>query len=330
MASVEKIAITGAAGFIGRALTERFVGEGAEVVGIDVNPNGEQVVTAVGGQWVSGSTVDAQTMLKALEGATAVVHTAAIVSDFGRMEDFIEVNVRGTRNVLDAAEANGIESVVHVSSVASWGYDFSRSPRDESFPRRQGVPYVDTKAASDEMAIRRGAAVVRPGDVYGPRSTPWTIRPVEALKEKSFFLPNGGQGLMTPVFVDDLVDLILLALRNPAASGRAVTGFAGAPVTTSQFFDYYAHLLGMTKTPTLPTPVAAAGVLGMIGLSKLRRREPELSLNALTFINRKETYETDLAHSLLGWQPKVSLDDGMAITAEWLHEVGLLETASAP
>ena len=330
MAKPEKTAITGAAGFIGRAVAERLVGEGVEVVGLDVNPNGEELVTSVGGQWVQASTVEAEAMREAFQGATGVVHTAAIVSDFGRMEDFVDVNVRGTRNVLDAAEAHGINSVVHLSSVASWGYDFTRSPRDESFPRRQGVPYVDTKAASDEMAIRRGAAVVRPGDVYGPRSTPWTIRPVEALKEKAFFLPSGGQGLMTPVFVDDLVDLILLALRNPSARGRAVTGFAGAPVTTSEFFDYYAHLLGMAKTPTLPTPVAAAGVLGMIGLSKLRRREPELSLNALTFINRKETYETDLAHSLLGWQPKVSLDEGMAITAEWLREAGLLETASAP
>jgi nucleoside-diphosphate-sugar epimerase len=329
MARTRRIVITGAAGFIGRAATERLVGEGAEVVGLDLWPSGKETVTSAGGEWFQGSTTNRQELDEAFRGATGVIHTAALVSDFGTMEEFIEVNVRGTRNVLDAAEASGVASVVHVSSVASWGYDFTRSPKDESFTRRQGVPYVDTKAASDDMALRRGAAVVRPGDVYGPRSVPWTIRPIEAMQKGSFVLPGGGKGLMTPVYVDDLVDLVLRALAAPEAAGRAVTGFAGEPVTASDFFDYYARMLGKSATPTAPLPIATAGIVALAALARLRGRQPEISTTAITFISRKESYATELAETLLGWKPQVSLDQGMQLTAEWLRSSGLLNATPA-
>ncbi len=318
-----------AAGFIGRAATERLVAEGAEVVGLDVSPSGESAVTAAGGEWVQASTTDRDALDRALVGATGVIHTAAIVSDFGQMDEFIEVNVRGTRNVLDAAEKAGVGRVVHLSSVASWGYDFIRSPKDSSFTRRQGVPYVDTKAASDDMALRRGAAVVRPGDVYGPGSVPWTIRPVEALMNGAFVLPDGGKGLITPVYVDDLVDLVMRALDAPEAAGRAVTGFAGPPVTSAEFFGYYARLLGKDKTPTVPKPLAVLGILGMGGLARLRGKQPELSTTSLTFITRQQTYETELARTLLGWTPQVDLAEGMQLTAEWLRSTGRLPSTSA-
>ncbi len=319
--------ITGAAGFIGLATAKRLIAEGAEVVGVDLNPAGREIVESAGAEWVQASTTDSAALASAFSGATGVVHTAAIVSDFGQMPEFIEVNVKGTRNVLDAAEQCGASSVVHLSSVASWGYDFTRSPKDESFPRRQGVPYVDTKAASDEMALRRGAAVVRPGDVYGPRSDPWTVRPIESMKSGAFLLPSGGRGLMTPVFVDDLVDLVVRALRSPEAAGRAVTGFAGDPVSSAEFFDYYARMLGKERTPTLPRSIATLGILGMMGIAKLRGRDPDVSPTALTFISRKETYDTKLAKELLGWEPQVSLVEGMTITEAWLRSTGLLPAA---
>jgi nucleoside-diphosphate-sugar epimerase len=329
MATNPRIVITGAAGFIGQAATKRLVAEGAEVVGLDLSPSGERAVTAAGGKWIQASTTDRAALDQAFAGATGVIHTAAIVSDFGRMDDFIEVNVRGTRNVLDAAEKAGTERVVHLSSVASWGYDFTRSPKDSSFTRRQGVPYVDTKAASDDMAIRRGAAVVRPGDVYGPGSVPWTIRPVEALTNGAFVLPDGGKGLITPVYVDDLVDLVIRALNTPEAAGQAVTGFAGQPVTAAEFFGYYARLLGKDKTPTVPKAVAVLGILALGGVARLQGKQPDLSTTSLTFITRQQTYETELARTLLGWTPQIDLDEGMQLTADWLRSTGRVPSASA-
>ena len=164
-------------------------------------------------------------MAAALEGADGVVHTAALVGDWGALEDFVAVNVRGTRNVLDAA---GAARVVHVSSVATWGYEFRRDLDEDAPVRACGEPYVDTKAAAHVLALRRGAAVVRPGDVYGPRSVPWTLRPLQALRARTLVLPGRGDGLLTLVYVDDLVDCLVRALTHPAR-GRARRHGLGRP-----------------------------------------------------------------------------------------------------
>ena len=329
MGTPRNVVVTGAAGFIGRSICERLVAEGCSVTGLDlaVSAESQQDAESAGWRLAQCSVTDSDSLDRAISeaDASAIVHTAAIVSDHGSMADFIEVNVRGTRNLLDSAKRHGAESVVHISSVASWGYDFTREPVDSSWTRRQGVPYVDTKAASDDLALRRGAAVIRPGDVYGPRSTPWSIRPLESLKSGKFRLPGKGAGIMTPVYGDDLVELVIRALASPqAAAGRAFTGFDSAPVTAAEFFDYYARMLGMKATPTVPRPVAVAAAVALEAVAKLTGSTPELSRNAIVFVERSAGYRTTLASEVLGWQQTVGLEEGMRRTEQWFREVGLL------
>ncbi len=333
MATPKNVVVTGAAGFIGRGVCERLTAEGSVVTGLDLAVKAESQQDAESSGWrlTQCSTTDSDALDRVLNesGADAVVHAAAIVSDHGSMADFIEVNVRGTRNVLDAAKRSGVKSVAHISSVASWGYDFIREPVDSSWTRRQGVPYVDTKAASDDLALRRGAAVIRPGDVYGPRSTPWSIRPLESLKSGRFRLPGKGTGIMTPVYGDDLVDLVVRALANPeASSGRAFTGFDSDPVSAVEFFDHYARMLGMSVTPTVPRAIAVAAAAALEAVAKLTGATPELSRNAIIFVERKAGYRTTLARELLGWQQTVDLTEGMRRTEQWFRQVGLLPASA--
>ena len=200
------IAVTGASGFIGTALCQRLRNDGHDVIAIDVTGNPDR----------HADVADPSSTIAALAGADAIVHAAAIVAERGHMDDFIRVNVRGTRNVLDAA---GPRRTVVLASVAGWGYEFARELREDSPPRPCGLPYVDTKGATETLALRRGATVIRPGDVYGPGSTPWVIRPLEMMRAGRFFLPSPGDGVMTPVFIDDLVDAIVRAARR-ATRGR--------------------------------------------------------------------------------------------------------------
>ena len=200
------VAVTGASGFIGAALTERLRADGHDVIGIDIAGDPDR----------RADVADPASTVAALGGADAIVHAAAIVAERGRMEDFVRVNVRGTRNVLDAA---GPRRTVVLASVAGWGYEFARDLREDSPPRPCGLPYVDTKGATETLALRRGATVIRPGDVYGPGSTPWVIRPLEMMRAGRFFLPAPGDGVMTPVFIDDLVDAIVRALASRARPG---------------------------------------------------------------------------------------------------------------
>lgn len=317
-----RVGVTGAAGFIGRGVSRRLVSEGATVVGLDrADPDR---VAATGAEPRPCDVTDARAVARALTGCTHVVHTAALVTDWGPMRDFVAVNVRGTRNVLDAAAEHGVERVVHLSSVAAWGYEFRHDLAEDATPRPCGVPYIDTKAASDVLARRRGAAVVRPGDVYGPESAPWIVRPLEALRRGRFRLPAPGDGVMTPVYVDDLVDCVVRALATPGMDGEAVVAWDGRPVSAADFFAHHARMLGLDRVPTLPAPVVVAVAAVQEAVARVTGRPPDFSRNALAFITRRAAYPNARARELLGWEPQVDLEEGMRRSEHWLREEGLL------
>jgi nucleoside-diphosphate-sugar epimerase len=291
------IAVTGASGFIGAAVCKRLRADGDEVAGIDVAGDPDR----------RADVSDPSATVAALGGADAIVHAAAIVAERGRMEDFVRVNVRGTRNVLDAA---GPRRTVVIASVAGWGYEFRRHLDEDSPPRPCGLPYVDTKGAAETLALRRGATVIRPGDVYGPGSGPWVVRPLEMMRAGRFFLPSPGDGVMTLVFVDDLVDAVVRALREPRAAGRAYTVWDGEPVPAREYFER----LGDRPVRTLPAPVLRAAARAM-GVGPA----------AVTFVTRRAAYPNERARAELGWRPSTTLDEGMARTREWARAAGLLD-----
>ena len=152
--------------------------------------------------------------------------------------------------------------------------------------------------------------MIRPGDVYGPGSTPWVIRPLELMRAGRFFLPSPGDGVMTPVYIDDLVDAIVRALREPRAAGRAYTVWDGEPVSAREYFEQ----LGGRPVRTLPAPLlrAAARALG-VGPA------------AVTFVTRRAAFPNARAREELGWRPRTTLDEGMARTREWARATGLLD-----
>lgn len=314
------VAVTGAGGFIGGAVCARLVADGVEVVGLDVDEAARERVEAGGARFARCDITDSSAVAETLRGARGVVHTAAIVSDWGEMAQFRRVNVEGTRNVLDAA--GDAERVVHVSSVAIWGYDFDEHVHEDSEPRPHGVPYIDTKGESDVVARERGATVVRPGDVYGPRSVPWTIRPLQALRARRFAVPR--RGIVTPVYVDDLVDCIVTALTHPEAAGQTFVAWEGPPVPTREFFDYYARMLGRRRAPAVPKALLSAYAGLDEAVARRRGRAPTAARWAVEYFTRRAAYRASRAQEVLGWHPQVTLEEGMRRTEAWAREEGLL------
>ena len=172
MSGKPSIAVTGGAGFIGGAVCRRLAAEGCSVVAVDLREEARPELEAAGCSFVACDIRSTAELADAFSGCSAVVNTAALVGDWGPMEQFVEANVRGTLSVLDAAEAAGTPRVVHLASVAGWGYEFGQDIPEDAPLRACGGPYSDTKAASDHLARRRGAVVIRPGTSTGPDRSP--------------------------------------------------------------------------------------------------------------------------------------------------------------
>jgi 2-alkyl-3-oxoalkanoate reductase len=313
--------VTGAAGFLGRAFTGVLEARGYEVRGIDIRPGpGITVgdVSANDGPWIG-----------ALRGADLVVHTAAIVAESGDRATFWRVNVEGTRTVLAQAERAGVGRVLHLSSIVVHGRDFPDGV-DESGPvRPTGNPYTDTKIVSEHLALLTAAAgrtpvtVVRPGDVYGPHSQPWTVRPVELMRRRLFLLIDGGRGVLSPTYVDDLVEGALAAATADDGSGEVFHITGGEGVAARDFFGHYARMLGVSMR-SLATPAARALLAPLDLGARLSGRAAPVSARAIEYVTHPGTYAIEKAARLLGWQPKVTLDEGMARTEVWLRAAGLL------
>ena len=147
---------------------------------------------------------------------------------------------------------------------------------------------------------------------------PWVIRPLRAIKSGTFALPGKGDGLITPIYVDDLVDCIVRALFDEGARGQKFTCWDGDAVTAREFFGHHARWLGKSiRTVPRPLAVAALGLAELTGRDDVRRA-------SLTFISRRATYPNARARELLGWEPRVSLDEGMRRSAEWARAEGLV------
>ena len=205
--------------------------------------------------------------------------------------------------------------MVHLSSVAAWGYDFKTDiTEDEPLATHSSHPYIATKAAGELVARKHGATVVKPGDVYGPESQPWSVIPFELIKGGRAALPMKGRGIITLVYIDDLVDCIYRALTHPEGEGGVFTAWDGRPVTAKEFFDNYARMLGKTGVRTAPAAV----------LRPLMRLAPGVDPDDLIFLMRRAVYPNTRAREVLGWSPRVRLEEGMARTEKWLREAGLL------
>ncbi len=229
-----KVFVTGALGFIGRALLDRYRAAGAEVAGVDRSADPALGV-------VAGDTVEPGDWSERMSGADIVFHTAAVVSNTAPADACWRVNVLGTRRVVAAASARGLGRFVHLSSVAAFGFDLPGEVTEAHPVRPNGNHYVDTKIASEQVVLQAHAAgeiecsIVRPADVYGPASRPWTVLPVELLRTGRLLLPARGLGVFSPVYVDNLIDGLVAVGEADAPRGQVITIGDGVALPAREF-----------------------------------------------------------------------------------------------
>lgn len=317
-----KIFLTGANGFIGQSLAARLRELGATVTGVDLVADPASGV-------VAGSTTDPAPWAHVLDGVDAVVHLAALVSTVVPIDTAWDVNVLGTKKVIDAALDAGVRRFVHLSSIAAYGWDYPDHVT-EDYPTRVtgGVSsYVDTKTNSELVALanaQRGMemVVVRPADVYGPGSV-WIREPIAMAKANQLIMPEHGTGVFDVIYIDNFVDGLVLVLATEGISGEVFNLGEELAVSCKDYFGEVASWAGGSFR-SVPISIGAPA-LGAIGrVQRLLGMKSELGPALLHMLNRPHLVSNAKARDVLGFQPIVSYADGMARSKEWARREGLI------
>lgn len=326
----QKILVTGATGFIGGHLTRRLLAEKrATVRALVRDPARAQDLARQGAEVVRGDLVDVASLERAVQGCSVVIHAAAQVSSVPSRATFEQSNVRGTGNLLRAAAAANVRRFVHLSSIAVFGLASEGEVTDESPRQPCGEPYCDTKVGAEAEVFRvhreRGlpVVVVRPSAVYGPGSTHWSIIPLKRVKKGKMVLFDRGRGMLNYVYIDNLVDAILLVTEDDRALGEAFIVNDGA-TTWKDFFESYARMAGKHSLPSLPLWAGKVRVRYRNLIAALKRESYRVHPDAVGFLVARAVYRQTRLEQKLGFRSGVSLEEGMRRTEKWFREAGLL------
>ena len=351
----KQILITGANGFIGGRLAERLIAdEGARVRGLvraTVGARHSQVPLSLSNHLPSendvqssnsilanasplrdaeimvGDVTDADAVRRAMDGCDAVIHCAAMQSGRARLDEYRRVNVGGTLNLLRAARAANVERFIHISTINAHGIPPPRNANADSPLSFRGDFYSVSKAEGERAArefsrtYHLPLTIIRPGCTYGPRSQAWTLSPLARVRRGAPVLIGGGNGICNAVYIDNLVDLIMLAMQNDAAIGHAFIGTEGRGVTWREFYGAYARMLGgkWLNPRSVSRAFGLAVTAGFEWLAKLTGYPPRVARSSIEFYSHQVVFDISNSTRLLGYQPHVSFEEGMSRTEQWLR-----------
>ncbi len=321
----KRIFVTGATGFIGGHLTHRLHAEGAHVLALERTPGKGDALAALGIEIVRGDITDHPRMREIIDQDVQVVmHIAAWLGRNRPVTDAETVNVAATRHLAEASAAAGVERFVFTSSIATYGAQGDTDVDEDTPLEPFGDPYGDSKiraeAALHQVGQQTGLpyVIVRPGMVYGPGSVGWTKRIALWAKQGELPLFDGGRGTVFPVYIDNLVDLLVLCAAHPNAVGQIFNGVDDGPITLAEFLGGYMRMIPTRRAIRIPCWLAR--ILGVLA-------DPFLSLKltyAITQMCGQGLISNQKAKDLLGWQPKVSLEEGLRESERWLRAEGIL------
>ena len=325
-----RVALTGASGYTGGRLLSALRARGDEVAVLVRPASVTQALRSRATRVVEGDLGDAAAASRLVEGAEAVVHVAAVYRTAGHPDSYYrDVNVGGTERLLEAAARQGVRRFVHTSTVGVHGH-VEHPPADETAAFAPGDIYQATKAEAETLALdfhrRRGVpvAVVRPGAIYGPAETRF-LKLFRAIARGRYAIVGSGRTYYHPVYIDDLVSGFLLALDRPEAVGESFLICGPSYVSQAELAALVARHTGGSVLPfrSPARPIQWAGdlveaVCVPLGL------EPPLHRRRVDFWTKSRAFTIEKARRLLGYEPKVGLDEGIARTAASYREAGWL------
>lgn len=331
MSTAKKILVTGGTGFTGSALVNRLLDQGHQVRVVD-NQKGRyhDQLAARGAEIHIDSVTNKDRMDELTRGMDIVQHLAAAFRAINLPKSaYWDVNVNGTRYLLEAAERHGVKRFVYCSTCGVHG-NIAHPPAAETAPIApadyyQFTKYEGEKVAHEFMAKGMDISIVRPAAIYGPGDPERWAMLLKRAKTGSFPMLGDGKTTYHPLYIDNLVDALVLVQDNPASKGQTYLIADEKYYALTDLVEAAGKVLGKpVRIVHVPyRPVWLVALLTEAVCAPFRITPPIFRRRVDWFIQDR-AFDIGKAKRELGYQPKVDLLTGLKKTADWCVTEGIL------
>lgn len=320
------ILITGGNGFLGHNLIEALQARGDRVRVLALPQENTDWLEARGVQVFRGDIREAAALTEPMRGVEGVFHLAAMLGAWRSMQEYRDVNVTGTEHVCRAALAAGVKRLVHISSAMVYDMAMGRPVTEDDPLQPLDEPYCMTKAEGDALVQRLiaweqlPAVILRPGTLFGPGDRLNFGRIADRVKAGKMIIIGSGNNAVPFVYIDDMVQALLLALDHERAVGQAFNVGNDHPLSQAELYNTIAREIGAppvrTHVPYAPLYAAAAAAERVANLTN-NRILPPVTRHGVKLYGAHNLLSIDKARRELGYAPTMPLREGLRITSEW-------------
>jgi nucleoside-diphosphate-sugar epimerase len=325
-----KTLITGATGFLGGALARRLHSLGWDVTALGRNPAKLNQLEDEGMHPLHLDITKKDGLNAAFNGQEIIFHCAALPSPWGSFEKFYQANVIGTRNVVQACLENNVKRLVYVSTPSLY-FDYgSRTNVKENDPLPEPIShYAHTKRLAEEeidKGFANGLAVIsiRPRALFGEGDTVIFPRLIPRLKSGRLPILGDGENVVDLTYIQNVVDALLLCAESPTNTlGKTYNITNGEPIKIWKLIERICDELGYphpSRKVSYKTANTAASALEFLYSLIPYSPEPPLTRVSVSMMANNTTLDISAAKAELGYQPKVSVEEGVQRFLKWWKE----------
>lgn len=325
-----KALVTGANGFTSSYMVKNLLSHGYEVKGLVRKTSNMELLDGLNIELAYVDLAKDEIADDIMKGIDVVYHVGAAYRTEGVPQKYFwDVNVEGTRKLLVAAKKAGVKKFVHCSTVGVQG-DIKNPPAKEIHPDNPGDYYQESKLDGEKLALKffkeEGLAgtVVRPVGIYGPGDTRF-LKLFKMINNGKFKMIGNGNVLYHLTFVEDLVEGFRLAGESDKANNEIFTIGGDGYLTLNELVEKIAKILNKPlskiKIPVFPVWVAGAlceFICKPLGIS------PPIFRRRIDFFVKDRAFDITKAKTMLNYDPKVTLEEGLTRTANWYKEKKLI------
>jgi nucleoside-diphosphate-sugar epimerase len=326
-----RVLVTGGTGFTGTALVRRLLREGHRVVALDYKEGlACDELRGMGAEVVIGSVTDREVVQLSMRGIEYVFHLAAAFREVDVPDSFYdEVNVEGTRNVVEAALQAGIWKFVYCRTCGVHA-KVDRPPANEDAAFLPADYYQRTKYEAERLVKQLAAGkmetvILRPAAVYGPGDPERFSKIFKRVARGRFPMFGSGRTLYHPLYVDNLVDAFMLCLPRGAGDGREYLIADEEYYPIEEIVEEVGRALDVSVRIS-HYPVLPVVIVGHIveKLCKPFGITPPICPRRVDWYRQNRAFDITRAKQELGYRPRIRLEQGLRQTGIWYREQGYL------